>query len=155
MCCGGASLSKAPGWGTVRCKACGGDVPGSRTSCYASGFIHAGWSPTGFRIARNQRCRTAMILSDVFLAGSCCSSRSGNTHTLSSEHCNGGLVLWVRGYFAKNTLRLGLMRCADQMVRVTHALLRLQLLEVALWAGFYRWKSNPGDARQRRLPQHD
>ena len=96
-----------------------------------------------------------MILSDVFLAGSCCGSRSGNTHTLSSEHCNGGLVLWVRGYFAKNTLRLGLMRCADQMVRVTHALLRLQLLEVALWAGFTDGNLIPEMRDKRRLPQHD
>jgi hypothetical protein len=54
-----------------------------------------------------------------------------------------GFVLWVRGYFAKNTSRLGLMRCADLMVRVTHVMLTLQLLEVALWAGFYRWKCFP------------
>src|SRR5215469_3815439 len=51
-----------------------------------------------------------------------------------------GFVLWIRSYFAKNTSRLGLMRCADLMVRVTHAILTLQLLEIALWAGFYRWK---------------
>jgi hypothetical protein len=51
-----------------------------------------------------------------------------------------GFVLWARAYFAKNTSRLGLMRCADLMVRVTHVLLTLQLLEVALWAAFYRWK---------------
>jgi len=54
-----------------------------------------------------------------------------------------GFVLWVRAYFAKNTSRLGLMRCADVMVRVTHAMLTLQLLEVVLWAGFYRWKCFP------------
>jgi voltage-gated potassium channel len=54
-----------------------------------------------------------------------------------------GFVLWVRAYFAKNTSRLGLMRCADLMVRVTHVMLMLQLLEVALWAGFYRWKCFP------------
>ena len=54
-----------------------------------------------------------------------------------------GFVLWIRAYFAKNTSRLGLMRCADLMVRVTHVMLTLQLLEVALWAGFYRWKCFP------------
>jgi voltage-gated potassium channel len=54
-----------------------------------------------------------------------------------------GFVLWVRAYFAKNKSRLGLMRCADLMVRVTHVMLTLQLLEVALWAGFYRWKCFP------------
>jgi voltage-gated potassium channel len=52
-------------------------------------------------------------------------------------------VLWVRAYFAKNTSRLGLMRCADLMVRVTHVMLTLQLLEVELWAAFYRWKCFP------------
>jgi len=84
-----------------------------------------------------------MILSDVFLAGSCCSGRSV-TLTLSLQStAMAGFVLWVRGYFAKNTSRLGLMRCADLMVRVTHVLLTLQLLEVALWAGFYRWKCFP------------
>jgi len=54
-----------------------------------------------------------------------------------------GFVLWARAYFAKNTSRLGLMRCADLMVRVTHVMLTLQLFEVALWAGFYRWKCFP------------
>jgi voltage-gated potassium channel len=54
-----------------------------------------------------------------------------------------GFVLWVRAYFAKNTSRLGLLRCADLMVRVTHVVLTLQLLEVGLWAGFYRWKCFP------------
>jgi voltage-gated potassium channel len=54
-----------------------------------------------------------------------------------------GFVLWVRTYFAKNTSKLGLVRCADLMVRVTHAMLTLQLLEVVLWAGFYRWKCFP------------
>jgi voltage-gated potassium channel len=54
-----------------------------------------------------------------------------------------GFVLWVRAYFAKNTSQLGLLRSADLMVRVTHVMLTLQLLEVALWAGFYRWKCFP------------
>jgi voltage-gated potassium channel len=54
-----------------------------------------------------------------------------------------GFVLWVRAYFAKNTSQLGLLRCADLMIRVTHVILTVQLLEVALWAGFYRWKCFP------------
>ena len=54
-----------------------------------------------------------------------------------------GFVLWARAYFAKNTSRFGLMRSADLMVRVTHLMLAVQLLEVALWAGFYRWKCFP------------
>ena len=54
-----------------------------------------------------------------------------------------GFVLWARAYFAKNPSRLGLIRCADLMVRVTHVMLTLQLFEVALWAAFYRWKCFP------------
>ena len=49
-------------------------------------------------------------------------------------------VVWVRAYFARNTARLGAVRCAQLMVRATIVMLALQLLEVALWAGFYRWK---------------
>jgi hypothetical protein len=54
-----------------------------------------------------------------------------------------GFVLWVRAYFAKNTSKLGLLRSADLMVRITHVMLTLQLLEVVLWAVFYRWKCFP------------
>lgn len=54
-----------------------------------------------------------------------------------------GFVLWVRAYFAKNTSRLGLIRCADLMVRVTHVILTVQLFEVVLWAAFYKWKCFP------------
>ena len=54
-----------------------------------------------------------------------------------------GFVLWMRAYFVKNTSKLGLVRSADLMVRITHAMLTLQLLEVVLWATFYRWKCFP------------
>jgi hypothetical protein len=54
-----------------------------------------------------------------------------------------GFVLCVRAYFAKNTSKLGLLRSADLMVRITHVMLTLQLLEVVLWAAFYRWKCFP------------
>jgi voltage-gated potassium channel len=66
------------------------------------------------------------------------------TLTLSLQSAGmAGFVIWVRVYFAKNTSRLGVMRCADLIVRVTHAMLTLQLFEIALWSGFYRWKCFP------------
>jgi voltage-gated potassium channel len=66
------------------------------------------------------------------------------TLTLSLQSAGmAGFVIWVRAYFAKNTSRLGVMRCADLMVRVTHAMLTLQLFEIVLWSGFYRWKCFP------------
>jgi voltage-gated potassium channel len=49
-------------------------------------------------------------------------------------------VVWVRGYFARNTSRFGVVHSAHLMVRVTTVMLTLQLLEILLWAGFYRWK---------------
>jgi len=51
-----------------------------------------------------------------------------------------GFVLWARAFFAPHTSRLGLVCCARLMVQVTSVMFVLQLLEVALWAGFYRWK---------------
>ena len=54
-----------------------------------------------------------------------------------------GLVLWSRGYFARHAGRLGLLRCAEIMVRVTSALILLHFIEILLWTGFYRWKCLP------------
>jgi voltage-gated potassium channel len=54
-----------------------------------------------------------------------------------------GFVVWIRAYFARNTSRTGPVRGAWLMVRITTLMLLLQLLEVMLWAGFYRWKCFP------------
>ena len=55
-----------------------------------------------------------------------------------------GFVVWARAYFAKNSSRLlGLVRSAHLVVRVTTAMLTLNLLEIGLWAAFYRWKCFP------------
>ena len=50
------------------------------------------------------------------------------------------LILWSRAYFARNTGRLGLGRCAEIVVRVTSAVIVLHTIEILLWAGFYRWQ---------------
>jgi voltage-gated potassium channel len=66
------------------------------------------------------------------------------TLTLSLQSTGlASFVVWARGYFAKNTSRLGRVRCARLVVRVTNAMLVLQLLEIALWAAFCRWKCFP------------
>src|SRR3954449_715067 len=66
------------------------------------------------------------------------------TLTLSFQSAGmAAFVIWVRAYFARNTSRLGLVRCASLMVRVTTTMLMLQLVEVMLWAGFFRWKCFP------------
>jgi voltage-gated potassium channel len=54
-----------------------------------------------------------------------------------------GLILWSRTYFARHTGRLGLLRCAEIMVRLTTAIIFLHLAEILLWTAFYRWKCSP------------
>ncbi len=50
------------------------------------------------------------------------------------------LIVWGRGYFARSLHRFGLFRCAELMVRFTTFMVCLHLLEILLWAAFYRWK---------------
>jgi voltage-gated potassium channel len=66
--------------------------------------------------------------------------------TLTLAIHNGGiavLIVWERGYFARNTRRLGVVHCAQLMVRFTTLMLWLHLFEILLWAWFYRWKCLP------------
>jgi voltage-gated potassium channel len=84
-----------------------------------------------------------MILGDAFL-------RQGAvavilvTLTLSLQTAGmAGFVVWVRAYFARNTSRITPVRGAWLMIRITTLMLILQLIEVMLWAGFYRWKCFP------------
>jgi voltage-gated potassium channel len=66
------------------------------------------------------------------------------TLTLSVQSIGmAGFIIWGQGFFARSTGRLGAARCAHLVVRVSGAMLILQLLEVVLWAGFYRWKCFP------------
>jgi voltage-gated potassium channel len=50
------------------------------------------------------------------------------------------LIHWVRSQLAKGIHRFGYVRAAALMVQLTHAIFCMHVLEILLWAGFYRWK---------------
>jgi hypothetical protein len=52
----------------------------------------------------------------------------------------GVLIRWVRAQLSKGIQRFGYVRAAVLMVRFTSAIVCLHVLEILLWAGFYRWK---------------
>src|SRR5258708_8769821 len=56
-------------------------------------------------------------------------------------HCAGMAVViaWRRPRFAPEVIRLGAVRSASLVMRLMTAFIGLPLLEVLLWAGFYRW----------------
>src|SRR5258706_15478819 len=58
------------------------------------------------------------------------------TLTLSFQ-CAG--IAWARPRFAPEVLRLGAIRSAILVMRLMTAFIGLHLLEILLWAGFYRW----------------
>jgi hypothetical protein len=49
------------------------------------------------------------------------------------------LIHWVRTYLERGMYRFGVFRSAVLMVRFTSAIIVLHLLQILLWAGFYRW----------------
>jgi hypothetical protein len=49
------------------------------------------------------------------------------------------LIHWARGYFGRSMYRLGPFRAALLMARFTSVIVALHLLQILLWAGFYRW----------------
>jgi voltage-gated potassium channel len=53
------------------------------------------------------------------------------------------LIVWARDYFDRSVHRFGLFRCAELMVRFTTFMVCLHILEIVLWAAFYRWKCFP------------
>ena len=53
------------------------------------------------------------------------------------------LVHWVRTYLEQGTYRFGAFRSAVLMVRFTSVIVALHLLQILLWAGFYRWNCFP------------
>jgi voltage-gated potassium channel len=50
-----------------------------------------------------------------------------------------GVIAWAKPKFAPEVLRLGAIRSAILVMRLMTALIGLHLLEILLWAGFYRW----------------
>src|ERR1700758_2138193 len=51
------------------------------------------------------------------------------------------LIQWIKAQFPKGIRPLGLFRSALLVVRFTSLLVCLHMLEILLWAWFYRWKS--------------
>ena len=49
------------------------------------------------------------------------------------------LIHWVRTYLERGMYRFGAFRSAVLMVRFTSVIIALHLLQILLWAGFYRW----------------
>src|SRR5208282_2151208 len=50
------------------------------------------------------------------------------------------LIEWIRAQFPKGISHLGLSRSIMLVVRFTSLLVCLHMLEILLWASFYRWK---------------
>src|SRR5215510_6923812 len=60
--------------------------------------------------------------------------------TLSVQCAGMGLLIhWARLFFARNVSSLRPLRAAILIVRFTTAIVILHLLQITLWAGFYRW----------------
>jgi hypothetical protein len=49
------------------------------------------------------------------------------------------VIAWARPSFAPDALRLGAIRSAMLVMRLMTAFIGLHVLEILLWAGFYRW----------------
>jgi voltage-gated potassium channel len=64
--------------------------------------------------------------------------------TLSLQ-CAGiaAVISWARPSFAPGALRLGVIRSATLMMRLMTAFIILHVLEILLWAAFYRWLCFP------------
>jgi hypothetical protein len=66
------------------------------------------------------------------------------TLTLSLQ-CAGmaTVIAWARPGFVPDVLRLGAIRSAMLIMRLMTAFIGLHVLEILLWAGFYRWRCFP------------
>jgi voltage-gated potassium channel len=53
------------------------------------------------------------------------------------------LIHWVRTYVGEGTHKFSVLRSGVLMVRFTSLIIGLHLLQVLMWAGFYRWKCFP------------
>ncbi len=53
------------------------------------------------------------------------------------------LIVWARAHIERGMYRLGLVGAAALMVRFTSLIFALHILQILLWAGFYRWNCFP------------
>jgi voltage-gated potassium channel len=66
------------------------------------------------------------------------------TLTLSLQSAGmAALIHWAKAYFERTTYRPRPLRSAVLLVRFTNAMFILHILQVLLWAGFYRWHCFP------------
>src|SRR5215472_8620446 len=64
--------------------------------------------------------------------------------TLSLQSAGmGALIHWARAYFARAPHKLGWLHSARLLVRFTSVIFVLQIFQILMWAGFYRWKCFP------------
>jgi voltage-gated potassium channel len=66
------------------------------------------------------------------------------TLTLSLQ-CAGlaAVIAWARPSFAPDVLRLGVIRSTTLMMRLMTAFIGLHVLDILIWACFYRWRCFP------------
>ena len=66
------------------------------------------------------------------------------TLTLSFQSAGmAALIYWLKSHFARATHRLGLLRSAVLLVRFTSVIFLSHIVQILLWAGFYRWNCFP------------
>jgi voltage-gated potassium channel len=53
------------------------------------------------------------------------------------------IIRWIRAHQARGTHPFTILRSSVLLVRFTSAILILHLLQILLWAGFYRWNCFP------------
>jgi hypothetical protein len=66
------------------------------------------------------------------------------TLTLVTQSAGMGVLIhWRRSHFRQGPPRLGALRSAGLIVRRMGVMIALHLLQIVLWAGFYRWRCFP------------
>src|SRR5579863_8904019 len=65
----------------------------------------------------------------------------------------GALIHWGRAQFRRELHRLGPLRSAELIVRFMSVMMVFHLLQILLWAGFYRWNCFPSWENAFYFPQ--
>ena len=71
------------------------------------------------------------------------SPRALNFCTVAHSGAMAALIGWARTGLGRHTHKLGRLRSAVLMVRFTTAIVALQVLQILMWASFYRHPSSP------------
>lgn len=53
------------------------------------------------------------------------------------------LIHWARAFFMRSTARMNPWHSSILMIRFTIGMIVLNMLQITVWAGFYRWKCLP------------